>query len=189
MPRLFVAIALPDEVKRDLARIALGVPGARWLEDDELHLTLRFIGEVDGDVFRDLLDGLAPIEAAPFDLTLKGVGHFPPRGEPRILWVGVEKSEALVQLRSKVEGAVVRAGLPPEKRKFAPHVSIARLRNTPIAKVGNYLTAYGLFRAGPFPVEEFCLFSSQLGAKRAVYCLEETYPLGAALNEAARSTR
>jgi 2'-5' RNA ligase len=189
MHRLFVAIELPDEVKRELARIALGVPGARWLEGDELHLTLRFIGEVDGDVFRDVLECLSEIEAAPFELTLRGVGHFPPRGEPRILWVGVEKSEPLIQLRHKVEGVLVRAGLPPEKRKFSPHVSVARLKYTPIEKVGGYLTAYGLFRAGPFPVEQFCLFSSQLGAKRAVYRLEEAYRLDAAPAEPARSVR
>jgi 2'-5' RNA ligase len=187
MYRLFVAIELPADVKQELARIALGVPGARWLEEDEIHLTLRFIGEIAGDVYHDVMESLATVDARAFELTLKGVGHFPPRGEPRILWAGVERSEGLVALRKKVESALVRANIPGDSRKFSPHVTIARLKGTPIEKVGSYLTSYGLFRAGPFAVTEFCLFSSRLGAKRAVHRLEESYPLGGRDAEGDRS--
>ena len=179
MYRLFVAIELPPSVKQELARIALGVPGARWLEADEIHLTLRFIGEVDGDVYRDVAGVLGEIDTPAFPLVLKGVGHFPPRGEPRILWAGVERNQELQRLHGRVESALGRVGVPPDDRKFSPHVTLARLKHTPPERVGRYLTQYGLFRTDPFPVTEFALFSSQLGSKRAVHRLEEAYPLRA----------
>src|SRR4051795_9052565 len=98
MYRLFVSIELPDDVKSSLARLAGDVPGARWLEPDEMHLTVRFIGEVDGVVFDDILAALDDVRVPSFTLGLRGVGHFPPRGEPRVLWAGLERSPELTTL-------------------------------------------------------------------------------------------
>jgi len=179
MYRLFVSVELPDEAKHALARIAYDVPGARWLEPDEMHLTVRFIGEVDGTVFDDVLATLDEVRLAPFTLALCGVGHFPPRGEPRILWAGLEHSAELKSLHDKVESAVVRAGVEPERRKFAPHVTLARLRGAPVRAVGSFIARNGLFRAGPLAVHAFHLFSSNLSAKRAVHREEAAYQLDA----------
>jgi 2'-5' RNA ligase len=177
MYRLFVSIELPDDVKQALTRLSGDVPGARWLEQDEMHLTVRFIGEVDGLVFEDDVTALDEVRVAPFELALRGVGHFPPRGEPRILWAGLERSDGLRVLHDRVESALVRAGVEAERRKFSPHVTIARLRGTPSRAVGSFIALNGLFRAEPFIVHEFHLFSSSLGGKRAVHRCEATYPL------------
>lgn len=177
MYRLFVSIELPDDVKLALARLSGDVPGARWLEPDEMHLTVRFIGEVDGLVYDDVLAALDEVRVAPFELALRGVGHFPPRGEPRILWAGLERSDELRLLHDRVESALVRAGVEGERRKFSPHVTIARLKGTPSRAVGSFLAMNGLFRATPFTVHEFHLYSSSLGAKRAVHRCEASYPL------------
>ncbi|MBY0273704.1 RNA 2',3'-cyclic phosphodiesterase [Candidatus Binatia bacterium] len=177
MYRLFVSIELPDDVKQALARLSGDVPGARWLEADEMHLTVRFIGEVDGLVYEDVLSALDDVCVAPFELTVRGVGHFPPRGEPKILWAGLERSDALLVLHDRVESALVRAGVEGEHRKFAPHVTLARLKGTPSRAVGSFLAMNGLFRAAPFVVREFHLYSSSLGAKRAVHRCEASYAL------------
>ncbi|HZR82157.1 MAG TPA: RNA 2',3'-cyclic phosphodiesterase [Candidatus Binatia bacterium] len=178
MIRLFVSIELPDDVKEALRRVCCDVPGARWLEPDEMHLTLRFIGEVDGLVFHDIADALDDVRGEPFPLEVRGVGHFPPRGEPHVLWAGIEKSDALVDLRNRVEAAVVRAGVAPEGRKFSPHLTLARLKATPQRAVGSFLAMNGLLRCDPFTVRDFHLYSSQLSAKRAVHRCEASYPLG-----------
>jgi 2'-5' RNA ligase len=177
MYRLFVSVELPDEVKQSLAQLANDVPGARWLTPEEMHLTVRFIGEVDGLVFDDVLAALDEVRLAPFTLALRGVGHFPPRGEPRILWAGLERSDALKTLHGKVESALVRAGVEPERRKFAPHVTLARLRGAPVRAVGSFIASNGLYRSEPFTVREFHLYSSSLSAKRAVHRQEASYPL------------
>ena len=175
MIRLFVAIELPEDVRQRIERMCADVPGARWAEPEQMHLTLRFIGEVDGDVFREIRESLGTVRAEPFEMELRGVGHFPPRGEPRILWVGVQRSEELVRLRNRVESTLVRIGLEPEGRKFSPHITIARLKGTPPRAVGSFLAQHGLFQAGPIAVDGFQLHSSTLGAKRAVYRCEASY--------------
>ena len=96
MPRLFIAVDLPDTIKENLESMSFGIPGAKWVRPEQLHLTVRFIGEVDGALFRDIKNILDEVSAAAFSLQLKGVGYFPPRGAPRVLWVGLEKSEPLL---------------------------------------------------------------------------------------------
>jgi RNA 2',3'-cyclic 3'-phosphodiesterase len=176
--RLFVSLELPDLVKQTLGALCNDVPGARWALPEQIHLTLRFIGEVDGLGFQDVGDALASVRAVPFDLVLRGVGHFPPRGEPRMLWAGVEKSESLLLLHDRVESALVRVGIERERRKFAPHVSLARLRATPARAVASFLARNALFRTDPIAIEEFHLVSSQLTSKHAVYRNEASYLLG-----------
>lgn len=178
MPRLFVSVAIPESVKQGLARISYGVPGARWAELDQIHLTLRFIGDVDGAGFRDVDEALAEIEAPAFSLTLQGLGHFPPRGEPRVLWAGVEKNPGLSHLRRKVEVALQRAGLEPEHRKFAPHVTIAKVASAPPVKLAEFLSRNSTFRSEPFLIDEFHLYSSELTPKRAWHRLEASFGLG-----------
>lgn len=178
MYRLFVAIDLPDQVKKSLTEICFGLAGAKWVDETQMHITLKFIGEVDGAVFRDARDALATVQMEPFEITIKGTGFFPPRGEPQVLWAGVDGNDRLKQLRNKVESTLVRAGLENEKRKFAPHVGLAKIRATPPGRLATYLSEYALFRLPPFEVKEFCLFSSFLSSERALHQIEAVYPLG-----------
>ncbi len=177
MFRLFVAIDLPAGVQEALATLCSGVPGARWVDPAQLHLTLRFIGEVQGDRFRDIAEALTGVGGAPFDLHLDGLGHFPPRGAPRVLWAGVATSEPLAGLRTRVETALASAGLPREGRRFSPHITLARLKGTPPARVGRFFEDHPLFHTDPFTVDRFLLYSSTLGRRGATHRVEAQYPL------------
>src|SRR5271154_3617190 len=129
MLRLFVGIEFPPELKLRLSQISgLGVSGARWVAPGNFHLTLRFIGEIGEDVATDVDEALADIRARRFTLQLAGTGVFG-GNKPHTLWVGAERDPQLARLRDKIELALIRVGLEPEVRKFAPHVTLARLRN------------------------------------------------------------
>ena len=177
MIRLFVGLSLPEAVQPRLDALCNGVPGARWVAPESRHMTLRFIGDVAESVTSDVDDALREIEAPAFMLTLDGVGQFGSKGQARMLWVGAERDERLLRLAAKVESAVVRAGLEPEGRKFIPHVTLARLKDVREFQLGPYLADHALFRAGPFPVDRFVLFSSFLSRNGAIYTPEAEYPL------------
>ena len=173
--RLFVALPLPAGVVAALARIQQGVPGARWVPPENMHLSLRFIGEVDGGVFEDLVEALAEVTVPPFDLEVAGAGHFETKRLPTMLWAGIRPSAELTQLQGKVERACRRAGLAPETRKFAPHITLARLGNIDVGRVSALLQRYSLFVAGRVPVEGFNLYSSHLGKRQPIYRTEVEY--------------
>lgn len=177
MYRLFIAVDMPHELQERLGNMFFGIPGAKWVTEEQLHLTLRFIGEVDGGMFEDVREALSEIKADSFTMQLKGMGYFPPRKKPKVLWVGIEKNEKLTILRNRVEAAVVKTGLSPEQRKFSPHITLARLRDSPLKKVTNFLAGNSLFESEPFRVEEFHLYSSLLTSKGAIHQVEATYPL------------
>ncbi len=179
MPRLFVAIDIPESLRTLLHVMGRGIPGARPVGADQIHLTLRFIGEVEGGMARDIKDSLSEIQMPTFSLTVRGVGHFPPRGAPRVLWAGLGPSQELLLLRNKIERRLVACGLPAEQRKFSPHVTIARLKGSPLRRVGEFLAGNSLFCSDSFDIEEFRLYSSRLIKNGAVHTVEQTYPLGA----------
>jgi 2'-5' RNA ligase len=177
MIRLFVAVELPEAVRMRLAALQGGVPGARWLSDGQLHLTLRFIGEVDENVAHDIDDALGVIRAPSFVLELAGVGEFGGKN-PRALWAGIRANDSLMHLQKKVETALQRIGLAPEPRKFSPHVTLARLKSPPREKVVQFLSHHALFASGSVRVDRFVLFSSHPGSNGSVYHPEREYPLG-----------
>jgi 2'-5' RNA ligase len=177
MPRLFVAIDLPAGVRDRLSSMCCGLPGARWVDPDHMHLTLRFIGDVDSAVFTDVREALIDVCSESFSMQLGGIGFFPPRGQPRVVWVGVRKNQQLVLLRNRVEAVLVRVGLQPEGRKYSPHITLARLKNTPGPKAGAFLAHHGMFMSEEFPVNEFFLYSSVLNSKGAKHFIEEEYLL------------
>ncbi len=179
MKRLFVALDLPDACQQDLAGRCSGLPAARWVRDAQFHLTLRFIGEVEEPRADDIVDALGSVQVEPFQLALKGVGHFPPRGQPRVVWAGVEVGESLALLQGRIERRLRRLGLKPESRRFAPHVSLARLKGTPAELVAQWLLTHGGLRSDPFPVRRFLLYSSMLGRGGPQYSVEAAYPLAA----------
>ncbi|MGH7072769.1 MAG: RNA 2',3'-cyclic phosphodiesterase [Stellaceae bacterium] len=172
MLRLFAGIDLPPPLKLELSILCTGLPGARWIDAGNYHITLRFIGEVDEGLAGDIDVALARIKAPRFAVTLAGIGSF----SGREVFVGVERSDALSHLRGKVESALVRVGRPPESRRFAPHVTLARLKggNT---RLQSYLEANALYRATPFPVEHFSLIASYLTKSGSIYEDAADYPL------------
>ena len=171
--RLFIALPLPDAVRESLADLADGLPGARWVSADNLHLTLRFLGELDGGEAADVDAALAGLRMPAFHLDLAGLSHFGDGRKLRALWVGCDANPELGRLQAKIESAVVRAGQPPEGRKFKPHVTLARFKiGPPVDKMQAYLTARALFRLPPFAVTHFTLFSSFLGHEGAIYRAE-----------------
>lgn len=177
MPRLFVAIDLPENIQERLSTLCCGLPGARWIKPEQMHLTLRFIGDVDSSVFQDVQEALLDVRSEKFFMQLEGVGFFPPRGKPRVVWVGIKKNEKLIKLRNRIETALVQAGLEPEGRKYSPHITLARLKNTPSIKVGDFLTHHGMFTTLEFQISEFFLYSSVLNSKGAKHYIEADYPL------------
>jgi 2'-5' RNA ligase len=178
--RIFIAVDPPEDVRDELLAMQHGVPGARWVDDDQLHLTLRFVGDVDGAQLRDLLSALRRVSAASFELRLGSAGFFPPRGPQRVLWIGVDKSAPLDALQRSVSRAVTRLGHAPDRKKWAPHVTLARLEGAPPNRVARFVAERALYRSRAFDVDAFHVYSSQLHPKGAVYTLEESYPLDAA---------
>ena len=176
MMRLFVAIALPNSVADGLLMLQGGIPGARWSTREQLHLTLRFIGEVDGRDAAAIDDALAAIRSPRFALELKGVGEFGGRN-PRALWAGVRDEGPVVHLQRKIESAVQRAGIAAEERKFSPHITLARLRGAPRDRVITFLSAHALYASGPFEVNGFILYSSTLTPNGSLYRPERSYSL------------
>ena len=176
MLRLFVGIGFPPELKLRLSLLCSGVPGAKWVDPGNFHLTLRFIGEISEDVAADIDDTLSRLRARRFTLQIAGTGVF--GGEkPRSLWAGVERSPELAGLRDKIEQALIRAGLSPESRKFSPHVTLARLRDSPLDKLHSFLAAHAHFRADPLRVEAFSLIASFQTKSGSVYEDQADYPL------------
>jgi 2'-5' RNA ligase len=176
MLRLFVGIELPPALRLRLSLLCTGLPGARWVDPGNLHLTLRFIGEVDEGMASDIDAALARIRAPRFDVTLAGAGSF--GGErPRLLWIGIEENKPLLELQERVETALRRAGVPPDTRRYSPHLTLARLKQPDLARIQGYLAANALFRAPPIPVERFSLIASYPTKSGAIYEDQADYPL------------
>jgi 2'-5' RNA ligase len=177
MIRLFVGIELPPELRLRLSLLCGGIPGAKWVDPGNLHLTLRFIGEVDEGTASDIDETLAQIRAPRFALTLSGTGHFGTGDTPRALWVGVEKTRALLQLHDKIEMALMRLGLAPEQRRYTPHVTLARLKQVAVPRLQEFLRDHALFRAESFPVERFSLIASYPTKSGSIYEDQADYDL------------
>ena len=177
MIRLFVGLDLPWDLKQRLSGLAGGLPGARWIPPENYHLTLRFIGEMPEHRAEEIDTALAAIRGRGFKLQLAGTGVFAKGGRANTLWVGVARNPHLDHLQTKIRTALLRIGLETERRRFAPHVSLARLDNAPEATVAAWVQAHNLFSADPVEIDQFVLFSSQLGKERAVYTPEVEYAL------------
>ncbi|OAN57502.1 RNA 2',3'-cyclic phosphodiesterase [Sphingobium sp. TCM1] len=168
MHRLFVAIRPPAPIRSLLLSLMAGVPGARWQDDDQLHLTLRFIGEVERHQANDIADALAAIRFAPFDISLSGVGSFDRKGVADTLWAGVQPRDPLAQLHRKIDRACVSAGLAPEGRAYLPHITLARFGRAG-GMVDAFLAAHAALASPPFPITGFSLFESRIGHGGARY--------------------
>jgi 2'-5' RNA ligase len=177
MIRLFVGIALPPPLRLRVSALCGGIPGAKWVDPGNFHVTIRFIGEVSEDVLADIDEALATIKAPPFAISLARVGQFGGGEKTRALWVGVEKNPRLLHLHEKVEHALMRIGLPPDTRKYTPHVTLARLRYVHPGEVQAFIERNALFRAPEFPVDGFSLIASYLTKSGPIYEDQADYPL------------
>ena len=176
MHRLFIALTPPEDVCDQLLDTMEGIEGARWQDADNLHLTLRFVGEVERPQAEDLATALTGLTFAPFPVRLRGVGHFETKGRPHAVWADVEPSPALVALHKRVEQACRRAGLDPETRKYVPHVTLARL-NRGSGPIAPWLARQGALSAGPWTAEQFTLYESFLRPDGPIYEVVERFPL------------
>ena len=177
MIRLFIGIPLPEDLRQQLALMQAGVPEARWVALQNLHLTLRFIGEVEEPVAHDLHDALSRLNVAAFPLTLRGAGLFSTGRRPRALWIGVADNPALTYLQTKVERAVQQAGLAPAQRQFTPHVTIARVAKSPLHRLESFIAEHERFAAPLVTIDRFALYESHLGKAQAHYRQLVDYPL------------
>jgi 2'-5' RNA ligase len=177
MLRLFVGLRPPAPIRAQLLALAGGIPGARWQDDDQLHITLRFIGEVDERAAEDAALALSAVHWPPVEVALDGVGTFDSRGRINALWAGVRPKESLAGLHRKIDQALVRAGQEPERRAYLPHVTLARM-NTPSEAVARFVEAHAALASPAFTLEHFYLFESSLGHEGARYDVLARYPLG-----------
>jgi 2'-5' RNA ligase len=182
MIRLFVALRPPPSIREALFDLMDGVPGARWQEDEQLHLTLRFVGEVERPVAEDLAAALAHVHAPAPTVRLAGVGSFGARGRADTLWTGIAPPAPLAALHAKVEQACVRAGLPPERRAYRPHVTLARMARSAGAapEVTHWCARHAGLTSAPFALPHLVLYRSHLGRSGAVYEPVARWPLGTA---------
>jgi len=177
MARLFVAVELPHAISDELSAIGGGIRAARWLDVDQLHLTLSFLGNVRMDQQSRLVEQLARIDASPFNLRVADVGHFPPRGEPRVVWAGVSRPDALMALQKRVADVARALSLKVEGRKYHPHVTLARMKGCDDREVAQFLAEHAGTPWGEFTVSAISLWRSTLGPGGAEYDVLGRYPL------------
>jgi 2'-5' RNA ligase len=176
MPRLFTGIEIPAVIAEQLSMLRGGLPGARWIDPENYHLTLRFIGDVDDVTALEAASALGRIQRGAFDVRLDGLTSFGGR-KPRAVVASMSTLPALIELQAEQERLMQRIGLAPEGRKYMPHVTLARLRESSNRQVADYLAARGLFRTPDFRVARFVLFSARNSTGGGPYVVEASYPL------------
>jgi len=185
MNRLFAALPLPEDLAVRIAGTQGGIDGARWVPAENMHITLRFIGEVSGADTDDIVDALHGLQAPSFPVTVSGAGRFGTGERTRAIWMGVDRTAEIVALHNKIDQALIRIGHAPEGRKYTPHVTVARFSGRvgqrrggpPNTRVLHWLEAQGGFFAPPFEAREFVLYESHLGRTGPVYVPVASIPL------------
>jgi RNA 2',3'-cyclic 3'-phosphodiesterase len=187
MPRLFTALEIPHDAALSLSLLRGGLPGARWIDIENYHITLRFIGDVESRIADEIASALDKVQRQPFEISLNGVGQFGGK-KPHAIWAGVTPAQEMVLLQAEIERLCQRLHIAPDPRKFVPHITLARLRNTPVTDVAQYLSSYGNFSTKPFKASRFVLLSSRDSVGGGPYITEEIYPLIIKTNERERAT-
>src|SRR5262245_27397045 len=178
MPRLFTGLEIPNEVSAALSLLRGGLPGARWIDPENYHITLRFIGDIDDRLAHDIASMLDGVKRRSFEVRFGNLTSFGGR-KPRAIVAAVQPVQALVELQSELERLMQRLGLEPEGRKFMPHVTLARLRDSSSREVAEYLSTRGPLFGSSFHVSRFVLFSSRASVGGGPYVIEADYPLAA----------
>lgn len=176
MPRLFTALEIPRNAAMSLSLLRGGLPGARWIDVENYHITLRFIGDVENRTADELVDRLDRIDRPEFQIRLDGIGSFGSR-KPHSVWAGVSPHPEMTALQGEIERICQRMGLPADPRKFTPHVTLARLKSSRLDDVVHYLSGRGNFQTAPFTAARFVLLSSRESVGGGPYLTEEVFPL------------
>jgi 2'-5' RNA ligase len=176
MPRLFTAIEIPANIAQNLASLRGGLPGARWIDAENYHITLRFLGDIDVAMAHDVAHTLAAIRRPAHTVTLDKLDFFG-GDKPRAIVVRARPEPALIELQAEQDRLLRRIGAPPEPRKFSPHVTLARLRGAAPGAVAAYLGTRGYFPPLKFRAERFVLYSSRDSVGGGPYVVEAEYPL------------
>lgn len=179
MPRLFVAIDLPEHRRAALEALQTDALSARWTPPEHYHLTLRFIGDVSGQQDEAVERALAPVASPPFEVQSPGLGVFPSRRKPRVLFADIDRAAPLMTLHHRIDAALLSAGVDRADKPFHPHVTIARLKRARPQFVRRYLKEHQDFQFAPFPVTEFVLYQSELTSDGAIHTPRATYALDA----------
>ena len=186
MPRLFTALEIPHDAALSLSLLRGGLPGARWIDTENYHLTLRFFGNLEGHVADEIAGAIDRVRRPSFRLQLRGIGVFGSK-KPHTLWAGVTAPPDLAALQGEIERLCQRLGLPADPRKFSPHVTLARLRDVSSDDIAAWLSARGNFSAQPFKVSRFVMMSSRNSAGGGPYVIEERWPMADAADAVHRS--
>lgn len=186
MPRLFTALEIPRDAALSLSLLRGGLPGARWVDVENYHVTLRFFGDVEGHVADEICNALDRVRRPSFQIQLTGVGAFGSK-KPHAIYAGVAASPDLNALQAEIDRISRRLGLSADSRKFVPHVTLARLKSSSPLDIAAYLSSRGNFSTAPFRVSRFVMMSSRSSVGGGPYVVEETWPLSGADGRAARS--
>jgi 2'-5' RNA ligase len=186
MPRLFTALEIPAELGVGLSFMRGGLPGATWIDPENYHITLRFIGDVDDRTADEVVHELSRVKRSTFDVTVAGLESFG-AGKPHSVFATVRPSAALSELQAEEERLMRRIGLPPEPRRFTPHVTLARCKGAMPRDVATWLALRGGFPAHTFRPERVVLYSSKSSRGGGPYLVEEMFPLDAAAPSFARA--
>ncbi|MBV8790444.1 MAG: RNA 2',3'-cyclic phosphodiesterase [Pseudolabrys sp.] len=178
MPRLFTGLEIPQEIGQSLSSLRGGLPGARWIDPENYHVTLRFIGDIDDYIANEIAHTLVNIRRRPFEVSLRGLSSFG-GNKPRAVVASIAPCRPLMELQAELERLMQRVGLDPEGRKYTPHVTLARLRNATSYDVAEYLSVRGYFPTRAFTVDRFVLFSSRASVGGGPYVVEDAYALSA----------
>jgi RNA 2',3'-cyclic 3'-phosphodiesterase len=176
MPRLFAGLELPPQISQKLAFMRGGLQGARWIEPSDYHITLRFIGDISDRQANDIDDLLCDVARSPIAITLTGLDSFG-GDKPHSLFASVEPAKPLIELQAELERIIRSCGHEPDKRRFQPHVTLARLRNTSPLDTADYLAMRGYFPSQGFVADRFVLYSARASVGGGPYKVETTYPL------------
>lgn len=176
MPRLFTGLEIPAEIAQSLASLRGGLPRARWIDPENYHLTLRFIGDIDDALARDIAFMLGGVRRKSFDMRFDGLTSFGGR-RPRAVVATIAVTDQLMDLQSEHERMMQRLGLEPEGRKYNPHVTLARLRDTSSRAVADFLATRQPFQSPSFKISRFVLYSSRASTGGGPYVVEGAYPL------------
>ncbi len=176
-PPLFIAVTVPSTIAARLTTLGGGIPGARQVPAENMHITLRYVGEIDTMLADEICEALSVVSHPPFTLKVSGVGVFGKRRDPRLLYAGVSPHDDLVKLHHKVEGLLAYLRLAPRQRTYQPHITLCRLKNASCRRIGHFVAANNLIESPPFDIRSFALHESHRRSDGSHYRMIREYAL------------
>ncbi len=176
MLRLFIALVPPTPIKQQLLLLRRSIMGARWQNSDQMHITINFIGEVDNGSLPQIIEALSAVTFKPLELNINGVDFFGSSRQPRALYAKVTANPELLKLNKKLSNVLLEIDIKTDRKKFKPHITLARLKQASFQSVGQFIQAESLFKTEAFTLDKFHLLSSKLSSDGSQYVIEESFP-------------